>query len=184
MIEAAGRSGSARGLIAAHSSLAFLKLRLGALPEADAAARIALRVLREGDFAAGLGMAGLAAEVAIEAGELDEAQALLALAVPGPPGVVSVLVPAAMGRLSLARGDGEQALACFESCITMFGPGVWGMPIRDVGYLHARSGAAQALLLIGDRGRARSLAESELADARVFGGRRALGIAARPRAWR
>ena len=61
----------------------------------------------------------------------------------------------------------------------MFGSDLWGIQIRDVGYLHARSGAAQALLLLGDRARARALAESELADARVFGGRRALGIALR-----
>ena len=179
MIEAAARSGSARGLIAAYSSLGFLKLRLGALPEADGAARVALRVLQEGDFAAGLGVAGIAAEVAVEAGELDEAQALLELIPPGPPGVVSVLAPAARGRLSLARGDGEQALTCFESCLAMFGSDLWGMQIRDVGYLHARSGAAQAWLLLGDRDRARALAESELADARASGGRRALGIALR-----
>ena len=42
----------------------------------------------------------------------------------------------------------------------MFSPDVWGMEIRDVGYLHARSGAAQALLLLGDRERACALAES------------------------
>jgi DNA-binding NarL/FixJ family response regulator len=84
-----------------------------------------------------------------------------------------------MGRLSLARGDGQQALSCFESCLAMFGDDLWGIQIRDVGYLHARSGAAQAWLLLGDRDRARALAESELADARVFGGRRALGIALR-----
>ena len=56
---------------------------------------------------------------------------------------------------------------------------MWGIEIRDVGYLHARSGAAQAWLLLGDRDRARTLAEAELADARVSGGRRALGIALR-----
>ena len=61
----------------------------------------------------------------------------------------------------------------------MFGADVWGIEIRDVGYLHARSGAAQAWLLLGDRDRARTLAEAELADARVSGGRRALGIALR-----
>jgi DNA-binding CsgD family transcriptional regulator len=179
MIEAATRGGSARGLIAVYSSLGFAKLRLGALPEADGAVRVALRVLQEGDFTAGLGVAGIAAEVAVEAGELDEAQALLALVPPGPAGVLSVLAPAAMGRLSLARGDGQQALSCFESCLAMFGDDLWGIQIRDVGYLHARSGAAQAWLLLGDRDRARALAESELADARVFGGRRALGIALR-----
>jgi DNA-binding CsgD family transcriptional regulator len=179
MTEAAARIGSARGLIAAYSSLGFLRLRLGALPEADAAARVALRVLREGDFAPGMGVAGIAAEVAVEAGQLEEAEELLALVTPQPPGLVSVLAPAAMGRLSLARGDAARALASFESCMAMLGPGTWGMPIRDVAYLHARSGAAQALLLAGDRERACALAESELADARALGGRRGLGIALR-----
>ena len=179
MIEAATRSGSARGLIAAYSSLGFLKLRLGALPEADGAIRVALRVLREGDFTAGLGVAGIAAGIAVEAGELGEAHALLDPLGPEPAGVLSVLVPAAAGRLSLARGDGARALSCFETCLEMFSADVWGLDIRDVGYLHARSGAAQALLLLGDRERARALADSELADARGFGGRRALGIALR-----
>ncbi|HEX5293426.1 MAG TPA: LuxR family transcriptional regulator, partial [Streptosporangiaceae bacterium] len=117
--------------------------------------------------------------LAIEAGELDEAQALLELIPPGPAGVLSVLAPAAAGRLGLARGDGRQALTCFQACLAMFGSDVWGIEIRDVGYLHARSGAAQAWLLLGDRDRARALAEAELADARVSGGRRALGIALR-----
>ena len=179
MAEAAARGGSARGLIAVYSSLGFCKLRLGALPEADGAARVALRILQEGDFTAGLGVAAIAAEVAIEAGELDEAQALLELIPPGPAGVLSVLAPAAAGRLSLARGDGQQALTCFQACLAMFGADLWGIEIRDVGYLHARSGAAQAWLLLGDRDRARTLAEAELADARVSGGRRALGIALR-----
>ena len=179
MAEAATRGGSARGLIAVYSSLGFCKLRLGALPEADGAARVALRILQEGDFTPGLGVAAIAAEVAIEAGELDEAQALLELIPPGPAGVLSVLAPAASGRLSLARGDGQHALTCFQACLAMFGADVWGIEIRDVGYLHARSGAAQAWLLLGDRDQARTLAEAELADARVSGGRRALGIALR-----
>jgi hypothetical protein len=77
MIEAAGQSGNARGLVAVYSSLSFLKLRLGALPEADAAGRVALRVLQEGDFEAGMGVAAIVADVATEAGELDVAHALL-----------------------------------------------------------------------------------------------------------
>src|SRR5262249_26510931 len=51
MLAEASRTGSARGLVAAYSTLGLLKLRLGALPDADAAGRVALRVLREGDFA-------------------------------------------------------------------------------------------------------------------------------------
>jgi tetratricopeptide (TPR) repeat protein len=80
MLEQVHRSGSARGLVAAYSTLGLLKLRLGALPEADAAARVALRVLQEGDFAPGLGFAAtVLSDVAVEAGQLDEAQALLDL---------------------------------------------------------------------------------------------------------
>lgn len=56
---------------------------------------------------------------------------------------------------------------------------VWGMEMRDVGYLHSRSGAAQALLALGDLRRARELADAELADVRRFGGTRALGVALR-----
>jgi DNA-binding CsgD family transcriptional regulator len=179
MTEAASQAGSARGLIAVHSAAALLHLRLGALPEADSAGRVAVAVLRDGDFAAGLGVAAVAAEIATEAGELDEAETLLDLIPPGPPGVISVLVPAARGRLHLARGDGPRALACFESCLAMLHPDVWGIGVREAGYLHARSGAAQALLLTGDQERARALAQAELADAREFGGRRALGVALR-----
>ena len=87
--------------------------------------------------------------------------------------MISVLVPAARGRLHLARGDGPRALACFEACLAMLHPDVWGIGVREAGYLHARSGAAQALLLTGDQDRARALAQAELADAREFGGRRA-----------
>src|SRR5262249_19547322 len=45
MIMEVERSGSARGLIATYSTLGLLKLRLGALPDADSAARVALRVI-------------------------------------------------------------------------------------------------------------------------------------------
>ena len=176
------RSGSARGFVAAYSTLGLLKLRLGALPEADAAARVALRVLQEGDFAPGLPFAAtVLTDVAVEAGELDEAQALIALLPQEgwPAGVGTVLIPAARGRLRLAQGRPAEALAEFQTCAGMFSPELWGTEMRDVGYLHARAGAAQALLRLGQRGRARDVAEAELSDVRVFGTPRALGIALR-----
>ena len=61
----------------------------------------------------------------------------------------------------------------------MFTTELWGTEMRDVGYLHARSGAAQALLGLGERERARELARAELADVRAFGTPRALGVALR-----
>jgi DNA-binding CsgD family transcriptional regulator len=182
MVTEVHRSGSARGFVAVYSTLGLLKLRLGALPEADAAARIALRVLQEGDFTPGLAFAAMVlADVAVEAGELDEAQALIGL-VPQegwPAGVGTVLIPAARGRLRLAEGRPAEALADFETCTSMFSPNVWGTEIRDVGYLHARAGAAQALLRLGERESAREMAQAELTDVRVFGGPCALGIASR-----
>jgi ATP/maltotriose-dependent transcriptional regulator MalT len=176
------RSGSARGLVAAHSTLGLLELRLGALPEADAAARTALRVLQEGDFAPGLAFAAtVLADVAVEAGELDEAQALLDLLPQEgwPAGVGTVLIPAARGRLRLAQGRAAEALADFETCLSLFGADAWGMEIRETGYVHARSGAALALLRLGQPDRACALADAELADVRLFGAPRALGIALR-----
>jgi DNA-binding CsgD family transcriptional regulator len=182
MLAGVHRSGSARGFVAAYSTLGLLKLRLGALPEADAAARIALRVLQEGDFAPGLGFAAtVLADVAVEAGELGEAQTLLDLLPQQgwPAGVGTVLIPAARGRLRLAQGRAADALADFRACGALFGADVWGMEIRETGYLHARSGAALALLRLGQRRQACQLAEAELADVRVFGAPRALGIALR-----
>ena len=44
------RTGSTRGLVAAYSTLGFLKFRLGALPEADTASRVALRYYKTADF--------------------------------------------------------------------------------------------------------------------------------------
>jgi DNA-binding CsgD family transcriptional regulator len=183
MLAEVHRSGSASGLVAVHTTLGLLKLRLGALPEADAAARVALRVMREGDFASpGLAVAAtILAEVAIEAGELEEAQAVLAL-LPQEgwaPGLGTVLIPAARGRLRLAQGQAAEALADFEACAAMYSPEVWGVEIRDTGYLHARSGAALALLALGERDRARALAQAELEDVRAAGTPRALGIALR-----
>jgi DNA-binding CsgD family transcriptional regulator len=180
MLAEVRRSGSGRGMIAIYSTLGLLKLRLGALPEADSAAGVALRVLQEGDFRPGLPFgATVLADVAIEAGELGEAEALLALLPQSdwPPGVGTVLIPAARGRLRLAQGRAAEALDDFKVCMAMFNPETWGAEI--VGYVHARAGAALALLQLGDRAAARGMAQSELAEAKRFRAPRALGIALR-----
>jgi DNA-binding CsgD family transcriptional regulator len=182
MLTQAHRRGSARGFVAAYSTLGLLKLRLGALPEAQTAARIALSVLQEGDLAPGLAFAAtVLADVAVEAGELTEAQAMLDLLPQEgwPAGVGTVLIPAARGRLRLAQGRAADALADFRVCDAMFGGEVWGMPARECGYVHARSGAALALLRLGQQQRACQFADTELGDARVFGAPRGLGVALR-----
>ena len=85
------------------------------------------------------------------------------------------MIPAARGRLRLAQGRPPEALADFKRCARMFSPDVWGTEMRDVGYLHARSGAALALLRLGERESALKMARAELADVRVFGAPRAGG---------
>jgi AAA ATPase domain len=123
MLDEVTCTGAARGLIAVHSSLGFLKLRLGMLDEADSAARIAQRVMQRGDFAPGLPFAvTVRAEAALEAGQLDQAEALLATLPdpPGPAGVGTVLVPATWGRLHLAAGRPNAALTAFQTCADMF----------------------------------------------------------------
>jgi DNA-binding CsgD family transcriptional regulator len=182
MVAEVHRSGSARGFVATYSTLGLLKFRLGGLPDAEAAARVALRVLQQGDFAPGLAFAAtVLADVAVEAGELEEAQALIGLLPQDgwPAGLGTVLIPAARGRLRLAQGKPADALTDFRICAEMFSPDVWGTEMRDVGYLHARAGAAQALLRLGEHEAARRLAQAELADVRVFGAPRALGVALR-----
>jgi DNA-binding CsgD family transcriptional regulator len=182
MLAEVHRSGSARGMIAVYSTLGVLKLRLGALPEADAAARVALRVVQSGDFAGGLPFAAtVLAQVAIDAGELEAAAELVDLLPQDgwPAGVGTVLIPATRGRLRLAEGRPAEALADFQACAAMFGADRWGVEMRDVGYLHARSGAALALIRLGELEAGRELADAELADVSRFGAPRALGISLR-----
>ena len=49
------------------------------------------------------------------------------------PGLGTVLIPAARGRLRLAQGQAAEALADFEACAAMYSPEVWGVEIRDTG---------------------------------------------------
>jgi DNA-binding CsgD family transcriptional regulator len=181
MLSEVTSSGSTRGLHVTYVTLALLRLRLGALPEADAAARVALRVLQGAEFPQGLPLVTMVlADVAVETGDLDEAEAFLAvLPTHGlPPSPPTMAMGAARGRLRLAQGRPAEALAEFESSRSLTKPEIWGFEMRD-NILQARSGAALACLRLGEQELAQELAGSELADARAFGAPRALGVALR-----
>jgi DNA-binding CsgD family transcriptional regulator len=176
------RSGSARGLFTTFVTLGLLNVRLGALPEADAAARIALHVLEGLGFDRGLRLlASVLIDVAIEAGQLDEAESVLDLlhGTELPAEISTVIALAARARLRLAQGRPDEALADFEKVRALYSAQTWGLEMHDNGFLHARSGAALALLQLGDMEQADELAGQELAGARAFGAPRALGIALR-----
>jgi DNA-binding CsgD family transcriptional regulator len=176
------RSGSARGLFTTFMTLGLLSARLGALPEADAAARIGLRVLESPGFERGLRLvASVLIDIAIEAGQLDEAESVLDLLrwTDLQAELSTVIAVAARARLRLAQGRAAEALADFEKVRALYSRETWGLEMHDNGFLHARSGAAQALLQLGEREAACELAGQELASARAFEAPRALGIALR-----
>ena len=133
MLAEVHQSGSASGLVA-RTDARLSQAAPGALPEADAATRVALRVLREGDFAPrasvrgdhpcrrrdrgrrarrGEGGACAASSRAMDAGPRDG------------------VIPRHAGRLRLAQGRAVEALSEFEACAAMSSPEVWGVEIGD-----------------------------------------------------
>lgn len=182
MLAEAERSGSARGLHNTYVTLGLLKLLLGALPEADAAARVALGVLQAGDFAEGLSLVvSVLAEVAVEAGDLGGADAVLDMVKVGelPPTVSALRMRVARARLRMAQDRPAEALAELEACRVLFKPRLLGVELPGNGFPQLRSRCAQALLRLDRREEARELVNSELDDARAFGAPRALGVALR-----
>jgi DNA-binding CsgD family transcriptional regulator len=182
MLREVSRSGSARGMHVTYVTFGLLNLRLGNLPEADSAARVALRVLQAADFEQGLPLVlTVLSDVAIEAGELDEAESILGIFRGQSPShaLPAAAPPSARGRLLLAQGRSREALTEFETSRSLLSAEAWGIEMRDNGIFHTRSGSALALLRLGETDRARELADAELSDARKFAAPRALGVALR-----
>lgn len=178
MLAEVDRSGSARGLHVTYVCLGLMKLLQGALPEAEAAAQIALRVLQAAEFPRGLPLVvEVLSDVAVEAGQLEDAESVLELVqLPAiGPTIPALQLAAARARLRLAQERPADALAEIEACRSFFGVDLWGTEVRHNSCWHIRSDSARALLLLGERERAIELADSELVDARAFGAPRALG---------
>ena len=92
-----------------------------------------------------------------------------------------MLIPAARGRLRLAQGRAAEALADFQACSAMFSAERVGhaRPARRRLSCTPAPARRSRCCGSGERERARQLAEAELADVRVFGAPRALGVALR-----
>jgi DNA-binding CsgD family transcriptional regulator len=168
-----------RSIPAVCGALGFRALLWIAQGELQRAVEDAERGLRAGDTGmleiSGAGMISALVDVGIARGELTSAAALLArngvdgdLAENATQDVVLV----ARGRLRLAQGGTEAAIADFELCGER--QARWGA--RNPAAVAWRGGLAAALLARGergDRGRARELGAEEVELARAFGAPRA-----------
>jgi DNA-binding CsgD family transcriptional regulator len=179
-LEAALDQASSRGLAlpvaliqATLSRAAFIR---GDLAEAEARVAAALGAVAGSHFALPV-LRAVQVEVALELG--DAAVAAEALAASGAAGQADIPDSCfclgllyARARVKLARDDYPAALADFLECGRRYL--AWAPALLEFPW---RSGAAQALLRVGQAAEAERLVAQELALARSFGAPRQLGIA-------
>jgi DNA-binding CsgD family transcriptional regulator len=174
----ARRRGSVRIFATASHARAHALHRQGNLVGAIADAESALDAARYGWRLALPAAHAALAGCQLERGDLEAAKAALEL--PGGEERWQAEFTfndylEARGRVRLADGDPEGALADFEAC---------GDRLRPLGATHPgvvpwRAGAARAAAALGDRERARALADEDLAEASAFGAPIQHGLALR-----
>ena len=157
---------------------AWVALRRGELSAAEADTRTALDApILPVPLMYRLLNAGLLVETLVERGELDAAEAELALLEPGEGfgSLVGSIACCARARLWVEQGRIDEGLA------ELLGRGalLTRAGITCPGVLPWRSEAALAHLALGERDPAQRLAGEELELARAFGAPRALGVAQR-----
>ena len=171
-----------RGSVLAFGTLSHVRAhalhRRGRLEDAIADAQSALDAVRYGWGPELPGIHAVLALCLLERGELDAAEA--ALAVPGGEerwGATFTWADLleARGRLKLARGDARGALEELLACGARLEP----LDASHPGVVAWRSGAADAALALGDAERAAELAAADLELARAFGAAREIGLALR-----
>ncbi len=160
--------------------LAYTRLRLGRLRDAEADLREGLELSRATAAAATAFQwhAGTLAELLIERGELEEAAALVESVQLDlqPVGSMQLFfLRRARGRLRLLAREPERALADFRTTIDVAAAGAAVNPA----WLPSRSDAALALHLLGRDAEAVALVEEELGYARVWGAPIGIAVALR-----
>jgi DNA-binding CsgD family transcriptional regulator len=154
-------------------------LRRGELQNAESDVREGLELGdRTGFPPAGLYTAAFLAEILVERGELEEAEAVLASRGFGrelPRSVHVTFFLMARGKLQLALRRPEPALADFEAV----GRIADALDLRNPAYSAWRSGAAAARLALGRADEAQPLAAEELELAHRWGSLRCVGTAER-----
>ena len=160
--------------------LAYVRLRLGLLQDAEADLREGLELSRVTATGATAFQwhAGTLAELLIERGEIEEASALVEsaqLELQPADSMQLFFLRSARGKLSLLAGEPERALADFTAIIDVAVQGGAYSPT----WLPARSYAAHALHLLGRDAEALALAEEELGIARAWGAPVAIAVSLR-----
>ena len=164
-------------MAAASQLLARQKLWTGPLADAIEDARIAFEIF-SGGLQLYLPATGYClARGLLEAGELAEADAVLAQVdrAPPPTGMFAAWRAEVAGRLAMARGDAAAARDAFLAC----GEHLTSVRNANPAMYHWRSEGALAAAQAGDRELADELVAEETALAEGFGAPRALGVARR-----
>jgi DNA-binding CsgD family transcriptional regulator len=152
-----------------------IRLRRGALEDAESDATAALTIYRAGGRMGVLLATACLAQALTEQGKLSAAEAAAGAADPADDSYPNLLLLHARGRLRLAQGDAGSALEDLLEC----GRREQIMGERNPALMDWRSQAALALAKSGRAQEAAALAEEELAIAREFGAPRAIAIALR-----
>ncbi|HYB29664.1 MAG TPA: AAA family ATPase [Solirubrobacteraceae bacterium] len=160
--------------------LAYVRLRLGRLLDAEADLREGLELSRAAGTASTVFQwhTGTLAEVLIERGELEEAGVLVESArLDDQPAdnMQLFFLRGARGRLHLFAHEPEQALADFQTIIDVAAAGGAFTPV----WIPARSLAALSLHHLGRDAEATTLIEEELGFARVWGVPVGIGVSLR-----
>ena len=160
--------------------LAYVRLRLGRIHDAEADLREGLELSRVTATGATAFQwhAGTLAELLIERGEIEEASALVESArldVQPADNMQLFFLRSARGRLSLLAGEPERALADFRAILDVSAAG----GARNPAWIPVRSYAAHALHRLGRDAEALALAEEELGLARAWGAPVAIAVSLR-----
>jgi DNA-binding CsgD family transcriptional regulator len=178
----AAREGHARGLISSHQMLGMLAHRTGDLVESESHGRIAFDMATELGMAATLGWpVPTYLDALVDLGEFEKADEVIALLPPDPwpEHTAFDMAMAARGRLRLAQGQIDEAIADLLDCRHRNSQENVGVELLGPAPAHWRASAALAMERRGEREEALALAHEELEEARLFGAPRALGVALR-----
>lgn len=174
-VDTARTRGSLTLAVLAHSLRSHLQLRRGAVADAEADARIAHQIATEHGWRHGVAFTGAhLASALLERGAKEEARRVLHHTAPDEHTEKNPFYLHSCGQLHLAESDPAAAYERFLAC----GQALTSRGGVDTPSMFAwRSQAALALLQLGERQQAHSLAVEELELARIMGVPGAVGEA-------